>query len=281
MNVFVRGFAAALALVVAVPTLAQAPATPHKALLAQAPSLLTVRYVLKVQTSGIERELDGETTCLLVSRDGWLLCSNNEMGSHVVALTQLMNRGELPGLAATPREIKVLLGSDAKGQSAKLVARDSDRDLAWLKLDAIPPGAVLEPLDLEAIASAEVGQPCYRLRRLDRFFGGAPMVESGVIGSVVDHPRHLLVAADLLGGHLGAPIFAADGRLLGVTITQLPGPEDRGALASSRGLPGQATKFDDMVGRMILPAAEVLRATRLAQEIYAADQAAAAAGAQP
>lgn len=248
-------------------------ATPQARLAARASALVSVRYVLKVQSFGTERELDGETTCLVVDAQGLLLCSNNEMGGHIAAISQLINRGDMPSIAATPKEIRVLLGADAKGQPARLIARDSDRDLAWLQLDAVPANVRLEPLDIATPREAAVGTRIYRLRRLDRYFGSAPIVESGAIGAVVDHPRPLLIATDFTGAYLGMPIFDEQGGFVGLTIAQLPGEEERGALERPRGLPGQSTKFDDMVGRVILPAAEVLRATRLAQEIHAADAA--------
>ena len=252
---------------------------PYVRLADKAMALVGVRYVLKVATSGAERELDGETLCILIDADGLLLCSNNEMGGYVQLLTQMMNRGPMPAVVSTPKEIRVLLGTDSKGLPAKVIARDSDRDLAWLRLDAVPAGLELHPVALEDQREARLGEPLYRLRRLDRFFGSAPIVEAGVVGALVQHPRQLLIAADLDGGYLGMPIFGADGKLLGLTVVQMPG-EEGGEMAFGHGLPGQSTKFDDMVGSVILPASELLKATRLALEIHKQDEAeAAAAGA--
>lgn len=255
---------------------------PHARLADKAKALVGVRFVLKVATSGAERELNGETLCLLIGEDGLLLCSNNEMGGYVHLLTQMMNRGPMPAVVFTPKEIRVLLGNDSKGLPAKVIARDSDRDLAWLRLDAVPAGLDLQPVALENQREAHLGEPLYRVRRLDRFFGSVPLVESGVVGALVDHPRKLLIAADLDGGHLGMPIFGADGKLLGLTVVQIPG-EDSGEIDFGRGLPGQATKFDDMIGSVVLPASELLKATRLALDIHKQDleEAAAAAAAAP
>jgi len=256
--------------------------SPHARLTAKAKALVGVRYVLKVATSGAERELDGETTCLLIDEDGLLLCSNTEMGGYVQLLTQMMNRGPMPAVISTPKEIRVLLGNDSKGISARIIARDSDRDLAWLRLDTVPEGLVLEPADLENQREAQLGEPLYRLRRLDRFFGSVPIVESGVVGALADHPRKLLVASDLDGGYLGMPIYGGDGKLLGLTVVQMPG-EEGGEADFGHGLPGQASKFEDMVGNLILPASELLKATKLALEIHKQDleEAAAAAAAKP
>lgn len=266
----------------ATPAAARQPDYPHARLAEKAGALVGVRYVLKVATSGAERELNGETFCLLIGADGLLLCSNNEMGGYVQLLTQMMNRGPMPAVVSTPKEIRVLLGNDSKGLPAKVIARDSDRDLAWLRLDALPAGLHLEPVDLENQREAQLGEPLYRLRRLDRFFGSVPLVESGVVGALVDHPRKLLIAADLDGGYLGMPIFGGDGKLLGLTVVQMPG-EEGGDIDFGHGLPGQSSKFDDMVGSVILPASELLKATRLALEIHKQDleEAAAAAAVTP
>ncbi len=255
---------------------------PTALLAEKATALVAVRYVLKVATSGAERELDGETVCMLVAKDGLLLCSNNEMGGYVQLLTQMMNRGPMPAVISTPKEIRVLLGNDSKGLPAKVIARDSDRDLAWLRVDDLPAGLELKPIELEIQREADLGEKLYRLRRLDRFFGSAPIVESGVVGAMVDHPRKLLIAADLDGGYLGMPIFAADGQLLGMTVAQVPG-EEGGQMGFGHGLPGQSSKFDDMIGSVILPASELLKATRLALEIHQqdlAEQEAAGAGSE-
>lgn len=256
-------------------------ATPaiQERLVAKAKSLVRVRFVLKVQAGGNERELDSEATCLVIAaQEALLLCSNNELGGSFGTMALLVNRGQGPAILSTVKEIKVQIGTDSQGQSARLIARDSDRDLAWLRLDAIPAGAAIEALEVGSSETPPVGAPIFRLRRLDRFFGDQAVVESASVGALLEQPRRLILASDLDGGVLGAPVFDVDGKLVGITVAQLPSGEDfAGSAAGVRGLPGQSSRYDDMVGNLILPSAEIVKATALALEIEAADRAEAAA----
>ena len=68
------------------------------------------------------------------------------------------------------------------------------------------------------------------------------------------------------------PAFDHQGRVIGVVMVQVPRSDEGEAPMQSRGLPGQAGVVDDMVGRLILPASEVVKATRLAEETWQADQ---------
>jgi hypothetical protein len=143
-----------------------------------------------------------------------------------------------------------------------------------VRIRDLPAGTVLHTLAFSEHAEPAVGDPIYRLRRMDPFFGAAPVVSDGVVAALIDRPRRLIVPSHA-DGHLGAPVFAADGRLVGIVVAQVPSNDDSRAVMSSRNrsLPGQSGKESDMVGGVILPAADVVRATELAREVWARDQA--------
>lgn len=259
-------------------TLAPAPAVPagadgagpYTSLLTHADALVTVKFVLNVKMQGMstDREVDSETACLLIDAEGLVLCSSTELGGYVGLVSRMAGN---PGFSAsaTPTEIKVVVGDAGDGLSATLVVRDSDRDLAWLSIDE----ELAEPLpflDLSHGAELEVGDVFYRLRRLDKFFGRAPLVEQGIVAAITEKPRKLLVPSPAAAAGSGLPVFTADGRVVGVTVVQMPSLEDAAsATQGGMGFLGAAAQMQDMVGGLILPVADVVKATKLAREIAA------------
>ncbi|MEE8526437.1 MAG: serine protease [Thermoanaerobaculia bacterium] len=260
-----------LALVLAAPAGA-GDAGPYTSLLAEAEALVTVKFVLNVKMQGMsaDREIESEIACLLIDAEGLILCSNTELGGYVGLMSRMAGGGGF-NVSATPKEIKVVVGDATEGLSATLLVRDSDRDLAWLRL-AEELEEPLPFLDLSRSAELEVGDAFYRLRRMDKFFGRAPMVEEGIIAAVTDKPRKLLVPSSPAAAGSGLPVFTADGRVVGVTVVQMPSLEDAAtATQGGMGFLGAAAQMQDMVGGLILPVADVVKATRLAREIAAED----------
>ncbi|MCG8461053.1 MAG: hypothetical protein MI919_32615 [Holophagales bacterium] len=246
---------------------------PYLSLAAKAEALVTVSYVAELRAPGVDREAENEATCLGIDPAGLVLCSNTEVGGYFDVLARLMGRsGDV--ISSRPREVRIKVGDDPEGWPASVIARDSDRDLAWVRADSMPEGAVLPSIRLEHQAEAEVGQRFYQLRVLDRFFGSAPVVREAVVAAIIDRPRRLIVPSEPGGGRLGMPAFTADGRLLGLTVAQVPESGESAAVMGERrrSLPGQEDLVDDMVSGMLLPADELLSATRLAREVWAADR---------
>jgi hypothetical protein len=260
-----------LVLLPAVPARA-AEAAPYSGLLAHADALVTVKFVLDVKMPGMaaDREVESETTCLLIDAEGLVLCSNTELGGYVALMSRMAGGGDF-NVSATPTEIKVEIGEATEGLAATLLVRDSDRDLAWLRITA-ELGEPLPFLDLARGAELGVGDVFYRLRRMDKFFGRAPLVEEGVVAAVTEKPRKLLVPSPATGSGSGLPVLTADGRVVGVTVVQMPNLEDAAGLTQGgMGFLGAAARMQDMVGGLILPVADVVKATRLARETAAED----------
>ena len=220
-----------------------------------------------------DREIEGETTCPLIDGRGLVLCSNTELGGYVNLMSQMMGGARAFNVSAAPREIKVVIGEHGEGKSARLLARDTERDLAWVQVDDFAGTGDVAFLDFADSAELRPGDKFYRLRRMDRFFGAAPVVTEGIVAAVISKPRRLLVPSVPISGGFGLPIFTADGRLVGISVIQMPAAEDHAAgFSGGMSFLGSAAKFQDMVGGLILPAAEVVKATRLAREVFAEDE---------
>lgn len=251
-----------------------AAANPYQSVARRADVLVTVKFVLKLKMGGGagDREVEGESGCLLIDAGGLVLCSNTELGAYVHLMSQLMGRGSGFEVTATPRDIQVLVGDGGEGLEARLLARDSERDLAWVQIDGDfeSSGHVL---DLEDSVELSPGDRFYRLRRMDELFGSAPVVTEGVVAAVVSKPRKLLVPSEPASGGFGLPVFDGAGRLVGITVLQTPAAEDQigSSFAGGMSFLGSAAKLQDMVGGLILPAADLAKATRLARESFAED----------
>lgn len=264
----IRRFALAGLVLLSLSAAAQ-ESNPYQALLGRADVLVNVKFVLKVKMDGGQgSENEGEVTCVLIAGDGLILCSNTELGGFV---TQMSRFGRGVSVSAAPSDIEVVLAGRSEAVKARLLVRDSDRDLVWIRLEG-PPEAPLPYLDFSKDATPRVGERFYTLTRLDKFFGASPIVYEGTVGAEVQKPRHLYVPSGLPSVGFGVPAFTADGRLIGVTVLQMPTSQDEGVnFRNPYSVVGTSLAMQQMVGGLILPAAEIVEATKLALEIAAED----------
>jgi len=246
MNSAAAAFAFSLALA---PLLCAAPAAQadekqaFQALLAEKQAaLVTVKFVLKVRSRFGERENDREITGVMVAPDGLTLCANSQLAGFW---------GQRSDVTATPTDIKVLIGDDLEGVGARLVARDSELDLAWLRVDA-PERAPLAFVDFSHGAAPEVGDALFTIDRLAKYFDRAPIVRTTRVGAVTSKPRKMYVPTASLGA-LGLPVYDDAGAVVGVSIALRPDEDEDGGDGSQG-------------WGMILPAGEVAKATRRARD---------------
>jgi hypothetical protein len=97
---------------------------------------------------------------------------------------------------------------------------------------------------------------------MSKFFDHALSVAEGRVGGHTKKPRPLMIPAGFGGSQrefLGAPMFAADGKVVGVNILQVPDKEDMEG--------GEAG--ENSFGILLLPAAEVVKATVRGKEMAA------------
>jgi S1-C subfamily serine protease len=216
-------------------------------------AIVTVKFVLKMQLGGMgDREEETEAFGVMMQPDGLVLISNAQIGGFV----SMMGRSRGMEVNVKPTNIKVLVGDDTVGVDAQLIARDTELDLAWIKIDK-PADKGYPVLDFAQSAEPRTGEHVYQLAREGRFFDRVPAVTEFRIGAVTKKPRHLFLPGTQ---NLGMPIFNAAGKLVGVTILQFAGEEESSGSAFGGGGGGPA----------ILPAAEILSATKRALETAAA-----------
>lgn len=243
----------------------------YRTLLPKADLLVTTRFVLHVKMEGApaDQEIESDTSCLMIDASGLLLCSNVELGGYISLVSRMTGN---QGLSGSPTDLEVSIGGT--DYPAQLVARDTDRDLAWVRLQKAE-GKTFAHLDLTASAKLGPGDAFYGVRRLHEFFARAPLVTRGTVGAVLTRPRELLVPASGLGGGFGVAVFDAAGAFVGMTVLQMPGEDDaaQNLFNSPLSFLGQSSRLQDMMGGMILPAAEIVKATQLARETFPAEAA--------
>lgn len=224
--------------------------------------LVTVKFVLKIKMGGRmggmgDQESENEITAIAIDSKGLVLCSNTKL-SGMMAMFGRMMGGEM---SAIPTDIKVLVGDDTEGIDAELVARDTELDLAWIQVTD-PGDKTFEFLDFSKSAEAAVGQRVLVVRKMDKYFGRTPVVVEGRIGGVTQKPRKLYVPTGELMSSLGLPVYLPNGTVIGIPITQTP--DEEGADANPMAMLGRMSGMQEMMGGLILPAAEVVNATKRA-----------------
>lgn len=233
----------------------------------KSPAVVTVKFVLKVSMGGMmggmgDQESENEISGVLIDPKGLVLCSNTQLGGFTAMVSRMMGRfgGEM---SATPTDLKVLVGDDTEGKEAELVARDTELDLAWVRIKE-PGDSPLAHISLSGGAKGEIGQRLFALKRMGKYFGRSTVVVSGAIGGTTSKPRELYVPADMLTGALGLPVFNAEGTIVGVVVMQQPDAEDSDA--NPMAMLGNMMNMQEMMAGLILPAAEVEKATKRAME---------------
>lgn len=212
-------------------------------------ALVHVKFVLKIEGMGQDREMPEEIGGVMIEETGLVLVSNFQTGG----MASMMGAN---GMSATPREIKVLIGDDQEGVDATLIARDSEADLAWVKITD-PKGKKFEAIDFSKAATPELGDEVIFIGRKGKYFDRVPFVQVHRIEAVTKKPRHLFLVETQA---YGSPAFASDGSPVGVVIFQTPNREES---------EGASMDSSDRGGLAILPAADIITATVRAKEAAA------------
>lgn len=211
------------------------------------PSLVRIKFVMSMENpwGGGTEDQEMEVPGTLISEDGLVLLSNSMMGGWYAMFGEMQ---------VVPRDVKVLIEDDTEGLSATIVARDSERDLCWVKLDETPE-TPLPHLNISAPGvRPEVGVTLYQVARLGEFFGRAPVINEAHVSAELAKPRELLYIGNA-STEIGLPVVRADGTFAGLMIAQLPSQDE---MEAGGGFGGGM--YDSFI-QAVLPAEEVAAAT--------------------
>jgi hypothetical protein len=213
----------------------------------RSPAMATVKFVVSFDAGGQSQEIEGEAMALMIDPKGLLVMSGVEIGQR-------------RGMSATPKEIKVLLGEDTEGVAAKLIGRDSELDLAWLRIEK-PADKGYSAIDPAKSAKPVVGETVVGVDKMSKYFDHASVAFPMVVGGVTKKPRELFIPATQLSW-VGLPFFNASGAFVGMSVIQMPNADSEDGMRSRNG--ERLTPFDR--GFKILPASEIAAATARAVE---------------
>lgn len=231
-------------------------------------ALVTVKYVLTVNMGNLnnnrETESVSETTCTMISADGLLLCSNTRLGGFVSMMAKLSPR-LTQNMSATPKDLEVIVGTSEQSYDAEITAVDTELDLVWVQVTE-EGGTPFSFIELTDNSQAEIGDAVVSLRRTANQFGRTPVVGRNHIGGISKKPRAFYILESPTVQEAGLPVFAADGKLVGLSVIQLP--EIAHSTGGFPGLLGSSMSgLQEGMSGFILPAADVARATERAMEV--------------
>ncbi|RIK61929.1 MAG: hypothetical protein DCC65_18270 [Planctomycetota bacterium] len=225
-----------------------APTSYESLLNERAKALVTIKYVLKIEDEDGAEESEEELTGVMIDPTGIVMCS-----SASLAAPRLL---DTLGIRSSASRIKVIIGEKNEELDAKLVARDQELDLAWLRVKAAS-GRAFTAIDLTRSVNPRPGDRLLTIARLDKYFERAPVVHEGTLAGILHKPRDLYAIGSSMEGEAGLPVFSATGDLVGVFVMQMPDREDH---------EGDPEGLFDAMDVFILPAADAASATRRALE---------------
>jgi len=231
----------------------RAPEPNYASIMAdRAPSLALIKFILSFDGGGGQsQDVEGEAMAVMIDPKGLLVMSGTEIGQR-------------KGMSVNVKELKVCIGDDTEGVLAKLVGRDSELDLAWLRIEK-PSDKGYTVIDPAKSAVPKVGDTIVGLDKMGKYFDRTPVVFTTMVGGITKKPRELFIpspGASLQTFFIGTPFFNAGGEFVGMSVIQMPNADsEEGMNSRSR---ERLTRFDQ--GFKILPAAEIVSATARAVE---------------
>lgn len=179
-------------------------------------SMVTLALVIKVTSS---EERGEQNTDLEV--DGFLLDPSGLVATTNTAIDPVSILGEEAAGRVTSKVVSVrILTADGGDLPAKVVLRDSDRNLAFVR-PLQSPATPLPAVDFSKPGVAQVGDPVYIMGRLGKVGNRNTEVKIQRIISVVDKPRTLYVMEPNSFFYLGNVVFNEQGEPLGLSTMRV------------------------------------------------------------
>ena len=218
-------------------------------------AIVTVRVVLKMRVSVGGREMQSmdesvETVGTVIDPSGLTVLSLGALNPGAMMNKMIGGGGsgqERMEFGSEPSDVKLRL-SDGKELPARIVLRDEDLDLAFLR-PTVKPEKPLVAINLADEAKPVLLDPVVVLTRLGRVGGWAPAASLQTIGAIIEKPRTFYVIEN--GSTLGTPAFTSAGKVVGL-LTMRSVQSGRPGMFSMMGGAGALGLLP-----VILPAADV------------------------
>ncbi|MHC4469550.1 MAG: S1 family peptidase [Planctomycetota bacterium] len=190
-----------------------------KLMASKAPSIVSVKFVLKIQMSFMgqsrDQERNSEVRGVLVNDTGLVLTSNSHFDPGSAIPRQMRSQVEIKG---TPTELKVLFGNEEEEYEGQIVARDSNLSLAFVQVLDLKDRKVTS-VDLAAGGEIALGQELFGVGRLPRGFDCAPTIGRAFVSAKVEKPRTMWAISGSFSA-VGLPVFDKSARPVGIVSMQ-------------------------------------------------------------
>ena len=219
----------------------------------EASAVVAIRYVLSQSAYGQEMQQPMEAQGLVIDPEGLVLAPASELEGSVFtsAFRGPLNGSEGPEFSYSDYRVLVMANGREQEYEAEVLAKDTEADLAWLKLTE-PPTEPMVYVEFPEESSLEVGDRYFTLGRMSEKRGRAPMVITGIVGGRMEIPRPGLLATYGEGA-----VFDDQGRPAGLLVS--PPTSTQPAFGSVTAM------MEQFLTRMILPAPVIRRATERAR----------------
>ena len=256
-----------VALVVALPAGAQDDRAAARAIVKKwQEAIVNVRVVLKMRMSMGGREMQSmddsvETVGTVIDPGGLTVLSLGSLNPGAM-MNKIM--GGMSGsqdrvdFGSEPTDVKIRL-ADGRELAARIVLRDEDLDLAFLR-PTVKPDKPLVAIDLTDAGSPALLDAVVVLSRLGRVGGWTPAASMQTIGAIIVRPRTFFVIETGTAGGMGTPAFLPSGKVVGL-LTMRSVQAGRPSMFSMMG----GTEGLGLLP-VILPAADVLEIAKQAPD---------------
>ena len=221
-------------------------------------AVVTVKVVTKTRVISEGREMGKqesttEPAATIIHPSGLAVLSLSE-ADPAEMYRRMMGEEEDYKWESEITDVKLRL-ADGKELRAKIVLRDRDLDLAFVR-PVEPPAEPLLAIELTAGPKPELLEEILILGRLGEVANRVPAASLDRIQAVIEKPRTFYVPASAgILQSLGCPAFSLDGKVLGILILRTM-PSTGGGMFESMGDGGMLP--------VILPASDVLEAAEQA-----------------
>lgn len=140
-------------------------------------AIVTVKFVMAINSAGKEQRIEDRTQAVIVSKDGLLLVPDRAVSFDFSAMSG-GKQGEA-GMVAKSSEFRVRLVDSEDWLPADLVTRDASLGLAWLRIRNSPKN--LSFVDLSLGGKPEPGMEFFTLLRTNDESGSVPLWRPGLI----------------------------------------------------------------------------------------------------
>ncbi len=232
-------------------------------------TVVNVRVVLKTRMAMGGREMQAteetvDAVATVIEPDGLAVMSLTTLNP-----AGMMNRimGQAGGggeekfqMTSEPTDLKIRL-SDGREIAAKIVLRDEDLDLAFIR-PTVKAEKAFTSLALGDEGRPQPLEPVVSISRLGRVGGWVPAASLQSVNAIIDRPRTMYVisGSDSFGGGIGTPVFLLNGKLAGLLVLR--------SITGSR--PGMYSMMGGSEGLgllpVILPAADIREVAKQAVE---------------